>query len=134
MSDYTAIGDELKTILETITDFKIVYAYEAKELNKYPCATVTALAHTDEFIDTHHNTRLYSFAIRLYYRNDESANAERVLRALADEVITTVEGNVTLNNVVDWANPTSAIWTFAEREVPVRVAEITVEAQKRYLR
>ena len=134
MSDYVTIGDEIKTILDTITEFKVVYAYEAKELSKYPSATVTALAHTDEFIDTHHNTRLYQFAIRLYYRNDSGADAESVLRDLADKVITAIETNVTLNGACDFAHPLEGTWTFAEREVPVRVAEITIQAQKRYLR
>lgn len=134
MSKYTAIGTALKTLLETISDFKIVYAHEAKELNQYPCATVTALSHNDEFIDTHHNTRHYQFSIRLYYRNDESANAESVLRGLADDVITTVEGDPTIGGSCDFAQPLEGAWTWAEREVPVRVCDITISARVRELR
>ena len=134
MTNYTDIGTALKTLLETISDFEVVYGDEKKELLKYPCATVTALAHNNEFIDTHHNTRHYQFSVRLYYRNDTSIDAENILRALADEVITTVEGDPTLSGACDFAQPLEGTWTWAEREVPVRVCDITISARVRQLR
>ena len=134
MTNYVAIGTAIKTLLETISAFKIVYAYEAKELTQYPSATITALAHNDEFIDTHHNTRHYQFTVRLYYRNDDTASAESVLRGLVDSVITTVEGDPTLGGACDFAQPLAGTWTWAEREVPVRVCDITISARVRELR
>jgi len=131
---YEDIALQIKTELLTITDFNAVYAGERKELLKYPSATVTALSHDNEFADTHHNTRHYSFNVRVYYRSDDVATSESVMQGLVDQVITEIEGNPTLNGSCDFATPTSSRWGWAEREVPVRYSEITITAQVRLLR
>lgn len=131
---YVSIGSQLKGILDSISEFNVVYEYEEKELAKYPAATITALSHTDEFNDTAANNRVFTFNIRLYFRTDTEEDAESILRDLTDKVIVAVENDVTLDNTVDFARPTGARWLFQEREVPVRVVEVTIEVVKRVAR
>lgn len=128
---YVTIAAQLKTILQTITELNQVYDYEPKELLKYPCATITSTSHKNEFNDLAANRRIFTFTIRIYNRTDIASDAETIMRIVADRVITTIEGNVTLNGSCDWASPTEGKWGFAEREVPVRICEIAIEAAKR---
>ena len=128
---YVNIAAELVAILNTITEFNAVYNYEKKELEKYPCATVTALSHSDEFADTSSNQRTFRFSIRLYYRTDTEQDAETILRDLVDKVIVAIEAKPRLNNVVDFARPIDATWDYTERELPVRYCAITIECLTR---
>ena len=128
---YVSLGLALETILNTIVEFNAVYNYEPKELLKYPTATVTALSHEDIFSDTATNTRVFTFTIRLYYRTDLEDDAESILRDLADKVIVALEADPTLSGACDFAKPTKASWTYSEREVPVRIVEMTIDINKR---
>lgn len=103
-------------------------------MKSYPCATLTALEHDNEFHDLAANKRRYSFLIRVYFRTDNAQDAETVLRSITDAIIRVIESNVRLNNSCDYASPTKARWGFVEREVPVRYVEITLDALKRVLR
>lgn len=127
---YVAIGTEIKNLLTTITEIKVVYDHEPKELKQYPASTVTALGHQNKPFDTGGNKRIYQFMIRTYYRTDVAADAESILRDLADKIITKLEGSVTLNGSCDFTNATEGKWFFGEKEVPVRWHEIMVEATK----
>lgn len=131
---YTSIGSQLKTILDGVTGFEVVYGYDPDELKDYPAATIQAVSHLNEFLDTAANSRRYTFLIRLFYRLDDDQDAESILRGLADDVIEAIEQNVTVAGVWEIARPTSAQWTHAQREVPVRVCELTVEIQSRVIR
>lgn len=131
MGNYTTIGSAIKTILDGITEFNVVYNYEPKELLKYPAGTVTAQAHNNEFASTRSNVRVYTFNIRLYFRTDTAEDAEGILRGLTDKVIEAIEADVTLSGACDYAFPISADWSFVEREVPLRAVSITINASQR---
>lgn len=128
---YVSIAAGIVAKLGTVTELEQVYNHEPKELAKFPCATVTAFSHTDVFADTAANTRQFTFMIRLYFRTDTAQDAETVLRNVADKVIAKIESDVTLNGSCDFARPSEGRWLFQQREVPVRVVEITIEALKR---
>jgi hypothetical protein len=128
---YVSITAQLKAILEAVTGLNEVYDYEPKELLKYPCATITAQSHQNLFNDTAANRRQYTFTIRCFYRTDDAATAESTLQGIADSVISAIETNVTLNGACDFARPTASKWLYAERELPMRIVEITIEAVKR---
>lgn len=128
---YVSIVAQIKTLLLTIAEINIVYDYEPKELVKYPCTTVTATGHNNEFGDLAANKRRFLFTIRCYTRTDSASDAETILRTVADKVIEKIENNVTLGGSCDWARPTEGRWSYQEREVPVRVCEMTIEAVKR---
>ncbi len=128
---YVSISAQIVALLQTITELNQVYAYEPKELNKYPCATVSALSHKDEFNDTAANIRKFTFIIRIYTRTDSASDAESVMQNVVDKVMAKIESSVTLNGTCDFARPTEARWMYGEREVPVRICELTVEANKR---
>lgn len=125
---YVDVGAAIETVLGTISELNIVYEYEAKQLKKYPAATVSASSHTDVFNDTASNLRTFVFTIRLYYRTDTDEDAESILRELTDRVIVAIETDTTLASTADFTLPTEGRWLFIEREVPVRVVELTVQA------
>lgn len=131
---YVSISAQIKALLEGVTGLNEVYEYEPKELAKYPCATITAQSHQNLFNDTAANRRQYTFMIRCFYRTDDAAVAESTLQTIADAIISAIETNVTLNGACDFARPTAGKWLYAERELPVRIVEITVEATKRFNR
>ncbi len=131
---YVAIGTQLKTILDSVEGIEQVYDHDPDGLAKYPAATVQALSHTNSFADTAANIRRYSFLIRLFYRLDDDQDAELILRNLADLTLQALEENVTVSGVWDILRPTGATWTHVQRELPVRVCEITVEIESRELR
>lgn len=125
---YTGISGGIKDILDDITDLKEVYAEEPQTLLGFPCATISAVSHADNFADTSRNQRTFIFTIRLYQRVNDVAHGESVLMGIADAVIEDIEEDPTLGGTCDFARPTRGNWTYVEREVPVRVCEITVEA------
>jgi hypothetical protein len=127
---YETIGQEIYNLLVTISEIDFVYNYEPNELKKFPCATVSALEHTNEFSDLAANRREFRFIIRLYFRRDMT-DYEVVMRKVVDQIITEFEADPSINGACDFAQPTESKWLFQEREVPVRVCEVTISAVKR---
>jgi hypothetical protein len=135
---YVSIAEQLVQILNDIESIEVVYDHEPKELGKYPAACVTALGHKNSFNDTVANKREFSFMIRLYHYidsgEDGAIDSEQILRQVTDDVISAIESNITLNNSCDWADPSEGKFLYQERELPMRLVEITVTAKKRVLR
>jgi hypothetical protein len=127
---YEDIGNAIYSMLGGITEFDIVYNYEPNELKKFPCATVSALSHANTFNDTAANRREFLFVVRVYFRRDMT-DYENVMRKVVDLIITTIEADPSLTGACDFAEPTESKWLFQEREVPVRVCEVTINAIKR---
>lgn len=138
MSDlaYKPIKDAIVSKLQTVESLDVVYAKEEKILGSFPAATVSAKSHEGQFEDTVSNLKTYEHFIRLYFRTDENNDAdyEDVLETVADSVIYALEHDITLGGVVDWAMPTSGIWKFGQKEVPVRYLEITFTSKARVVR
>lgn len=128
---YVTIASAIQTLVDEITELQAVYDKEPAELLVFPCATVSSAAHEDVANDTAANVRRFTHIIRLYDKQDSTNAAETTLRDIADKVIAKIEGNVSLNSTCDYARPTRGVWVQAEREVPVKVVEITVDAFKR---
>lgn len=129
---YKTIGDAIFTILQTLTtNFSGFYNYEPKELKNYPALTVSVLGHSNDPYDTAGNKREYSFMVRVYTRTDDASYGEDSMRQCLDAVITALEGNVSLNSICDFNRATKGKVFYQEREVPVRVGEITIVAVKR---
>ena len=122
---YTTIGTALFNKVDAVSDLDFTYNYEPKELAKYPCATVSALSHANTFADTAANRREMVFIIRVYFRTDQT-DYERIMRTTVDAIMEAVETDPSLSGACDFAEPSEAKWFFQEREVPVRVCEITV--------
>ncbi len=129
---YVSIAAQIKALILTITEVNVVYDYNEKQLDKFPAVTISMAGHENEFNDLAANRRIFRFFVRVYVRSDSDSDAERILRIVADKVIEKIEGNVTLNGSCDFAMPTrSNPPVFLEREVPVYMLEMTVEARKR---
>jgi hypothetical protein len=132
---YVVIGNKIEELLGEIAELNgRVYSHEPDELAKYPCATVKMNGHENQFGDTGRNIRSYSFLIRLYYRSQNNATAESVLRDITDKVIVKLESNVSIANVWEIARPTNARTFTIDRELPVQVVEISMNAEVRPLR
>lgn len=128
---YVTIAAQLKSLLEGVSGLNAVYDYDAKELKKYPAATITAQGHQGAFSDLQANRHEYAFVIRIYYQTEDAASAESVMRTVVDAVMNEIETHTTLNDTCSWARPSEASWGFLEREVPLRYAQITVRTVAR---
>lgn len=130
---YVSISSAIATLLNTVTELNQVTEYEPKEVKKYPAAAITPLGHDNAPYDIAANRRVFSFIVRLYYRIDDGVGTtyEGVMRDLVDKVLNKLESSVTLNGSCDFSLATKAKWLFQEREVPVRVVEISIDAVKR---
>lgn len=131
MTDYYDIANGIKTILDTVTELKAVYANEPDLLEKYPAAAVLTRGHRDSVHDTAANRRNYIFNIRIYYRADILEDAENILRKVVDKVLSALEADITLGGTCDFHQATNGDWDYANKDVPVRVAVLTIEATVR---
>ncbi len=131
---YKTIKDQLVTILQGVTSLKVVYGKEEKAVKQFPAACVSAKEHTSDFSSVGiggTNERVYKHFVRIYFRTDEANDPdyEDILENVADDVISAIEHNVTLNGACEYAIPTSGVWRFADKESPVRLLELVVSAR-----
>lgn len=132
---YTTIATQIVVLLNEIDEISVVFDHEPNgELGQFPAATVKSLGHENIFNDTAANKRKYSHRIRCYYRSDDAAQAETMLRSLADLIITKFESNFRINNTCDYSSPTIGKFFGGDREVPTAYVEIYIDAYKRQLR
>ena len=133
---YLPVKNQLVSILQGVSSLKVVYGKEAKALGQFPAACVSAMGHENSFHDLAANDKTYHHFVRIYFRTDENNDAdyEDVLESVADDVITALEHNLTLNGSCDWSLPTSGNWGFGEKEVPVRYLELVVTSRARVIR
>lgn len=132
MTDIVDISAKIVTELGTVTGLHSVYAYEpAKPTDgKYPFASVTISSLEGRFGDTQRNERTYIFNIRVYQERVKVGNekAERLIREMADEIMTLFDNNTTLDGMVKFVRPVSANFDYIDREIgDTRVAEFEVE-------
>lgn len=96
-------------------------SHDSDKLTRCLAATVETGSHQDTFYDTAGNCRAFSFLIRCYYPlssgRDQSARTR--LCAVIDEVIATLEQNVTMPGVWENARPSRVVWDKDERAIPV---------------
>src|SRR5690349_20600860 len=115
---YVPVKNALVAVLQGVSSLKVVYGKEEKVLGQFPAACVSASGHENAFHDLAANDKTYHHYVRIYFRTDEANDPdyEDVLESVADDVIDTLEHNVTLNDVCDWALPTAGNWGFGEKE------------------
>ena len=130
---YLPIKSAIVTILEGVTSLKKVYSKEEKAPADFPAACVSAKDHTATFCSVGiggTNERKYNHLVRIYFRTDEENDSdyEDILESVADDVIFALESNIDLNGSCEYAIPTSGVWRFGAKQVPVRFLELTVTA------
>lgn len=129
---YTAVSAAIKTLLLTCPSLAVVYDHEPDELEQYPAATITASGQPDNvFRSTSQNLRTIAFTVRLYFPtpNGRDQAAETQIRATLDEVNAVFDTHSTLNGTCDYAEPLTGSILDADREVPTKVAELTIQAK-----
>lgn len=132
MTDIVDISAKIVTELSDITGLHSVYAYEPalSDDGKYPFATVTIDSVDGQFGDTQRNVRTYKFVVRVYQERTKVGNskAERLIREIADEILTLFDNNTTLDGMVKMVRPVTANFDYIDREIgDTRVAEYNFE-------
>ena len=127
---YKPIKDAIVSILGTVSSLKVVYGKEEKAIKKFPAACVSAKEDIEDFNSVGEggsNEARYQHYIRLYFRTDEANDPdyEDILETCADDVKQALRSNITLNGTCEYAYPASGAWLDGQKEVPVRVYQIT---------
>jgi len=134
MATFASIGSEIESIIRaSVTKNHVVYGYIERNPSGYPAINIDAYDGNGEFADTSRNRRSYIFRITVMQERLKvgAAEAERITRALVDEIISTFDSrtNITLNNTCDFAFPIPAKWGYIQApDIDVRTAEILLEA------
>lgn len=134
MATYTNIGNQIVSILQAnITDANVVYNYTERNPAGYPAIMVEAYDGSAEFADTSRNRREYVFRITCMQERVAvgASEAERILRAMIDQIISVFDSrtNLNLNNSCDFATPIPSKWGYINApDIDVRTAEILLVA------
>jgi hypothetical protein len=131
---YVTLNAKIAELIRAVSDVAVVYEYDKKELANFPSVTVSPISHQNQMYDTAANKRNFTFIVRIYNRNDDTGASEATLLKLLDDITDALESKPTLEGACDIARATQAKWAYQDREVPVRVIELTIEASKRVLR
>lgn len=92
-----------KAVVDTSTLLHEVFDYRRRTFDKYPACTISPADTIDPlFADTSRNQRTYVIAITVYQeRLDQGdSNAERILRQIADDLITKFDADPYLGNTI----------------------------------
>lgn len=134
MSTYAAQKAAIVSILQTnITNAKVVYSYVEPNPSGYPAITVENYDGEGEFADTGRNRRKRVYRITCMQERVKvgASEAERILGAIVDQIISTFDSrtNLNLTNTCDFAYPIPSKWGYiAAPDIDVRTAEILLEA------
>lgn len=128
----TDISTKIAQKLQDCQTIKAVYEFETGNAGgNYPMATITPQSFTGEFASTAHNRRSFLFSVKIYQERDAGfgvEKAERVMREAVDEIITAFDMDTTLSGTVTYCRPIDADFSHEDRELDVRLADITLEA------
>lgn len=133
-NDFVNISSAIATKLRGVSGLRDVYEFEPDKPTdgRYPFATVTPQSFTGEFGDTIRNLRTYSIAVRVYQERVEASfgneKAERLMREVADEIMTAFDADTTLSGMVKYIRPAYGDLSYVDREIgDTRVAEFILE-------
>lgn len=128
MTTYVSLNTAIQAKLSAISGLT-VYGKDPKKVVNFPAAAVFALSHSNEFNDLAANKRTYQFMVRFYFRTDDTNDPdyEGILEGIVDSAITAIEHDVTLGGACDYSMPSKATWKFGEKEVPLRICELTID-------
>ena len=117
---FNTIRTAIKSILDELVGagqpLVVVYPYHESNISGFPAITFDISDVSSDFLTNAENVRRYSWKIYIYKQINETfplADAVEVLDATADAVITKIEGNLTLNNTVDYCRPVVGPRSFA---------------------
>lgn len=108
---FNTIRTQLKAVLNGLTGagkLSVVYEYHEGNLSGYPAITFDVSDVANEFLTNTENVRRYSWKLFVYQNIGEGitlAEAVRILDEVCDDVISTVETNLTINSTCDFATP-----------------------------
>lgn len=133
-NDIVNISSALATKLRGVSGLFDVYEYEPdKPTNgRYPFGTVTPTAFEGQFGDTIRNIRQHTFTVRVYQERSAigfgNEKTERLMREMADEILTAFDLDTTLSGMVKFIRPVSGDLSYIDREIgDTRVAEFILE-------
>jgi len=134
MSTYTSQKTAIVAILQAnITTAKAIYSYAERNPSGYPAINVESYDGSGVFADTGRNRRKRIYRITVMQERVKvgASEAERILNALVDQVISTFDNraNISLNNTADFAYPIPSKFGYIQApDIDVRTAEVLIEA------
>lgn len=86
---FATLQPQLKTLLETITEFQEVSEFPKIKYSGYPAVCVFPSDNTSDYETTTENLRIYAFYLVIFYETKESGvpSAMQALRGLVDSVL-----------------------------------------------
>jgi hypothetical protein len=117
---FNTIRTAIKTVLDELVGsgqpLVVVYPYHESNISGFPAITFDISDVSSDFLTNAENVRRYSWKIYIYKQINEVvplSDAVAILDATADAVIDKIEGNLTLNNTVDYCRPVVGPRNFA---------------------
>lgn len=128
---YDNIIAQLKTIAEANTALKAVYDVLPKATTAYPYCAIIPSGFNDGYQNLRDMRRHYVVTMYLFSNlTDDYENGQKQLRDIIDDLVDSIEADVTLNGTVDFIDTVTGSLKFATREAPLLAGEITITASK----
>lgn len=135
---FTAIINQLKTLLTAVAGVQLVYEYEPNKPTKYPYVSIMPLGHNKSQYETlRDSSREVKIMIRVYgHLHDTQKTGQTNLRSVVDSIINTLEhkNNVTLSGTIDYSELSESNFRFVNKESQLYVCEIIYYARVRFNR
>jgi len=138
-SNIKTIWQVIKSKADCLQHTHGVFDYDTGRPTGYPFATVTPSDGESEFGDSvgsgrGRNIQTLRFSIKIWQEREDSAfgpeKAQRVAIETLDEVLTAFHADTTLSGTVLWQRPISWSQSDENRELLVKLLEVTIEAVK----
>lgn len=125
---------QLKTIIGGISDVKVVYDVEPKEITTYPAVTIVPIGHEDEYLNLRDTIRRYNIMIRVWGEltatHEETQRKVRGIASTIAEKITN-QTNIALSANIDFTLLTTGEAKFVKGKSDYYVYEIKYTASTR---
>lgn len=131
MSISTTVKNQLMDIIQARPSVKVTYGHEEMNPSGWPAVFVTATSVQGEFVDTAHNSRIYSFRVTVVFPISQDMPglpagtnrleyAEQTIATVVDEIINAVDTEFELEGTpVLYVEAADADWGEAAIDVGI---------------
>jgi len=139
MSISTTVKDQLMDFIQSQPSVKVTYGHEEMNPSGWPAVFVLATGMEGNFVDTAHNSRVYSFRVTVLFPTSQNMPqlpagtnrlefAEQTIATVVDEIINTIDTEFVLEGTpVLYVNAADAQWGEAALDVGVvKAVQITL--------
>lgn len=123
----------IKTKLETISEFQIVYDYFTLKTSWYPYASFELNWFEWDYLDSEHILRDYKFNLMIIQEANQISRekAKQIIYTLLDEIVEKFDWQMELweNMIVNWKIIKWEMWTFSNAEWSVLALNIEISLE-----